>query len=103
MIKMMAKRKQEAGGGELTSEPILAAFEKLFSGGRGVRKFAHSGLRYVKLPGDAVLIEQNPEKGSEWGELTRTGHRVAWAMREGKYLARVVDGEVEMLITSDDE
>jgi hypothetical protein len=82
---------------ELSAGVILVAFEKLFGGGRGVKKFARSGLRYVTLPGGALLIEQNPKKRSEWGELAQSGHRVAWAMREGEYLARVVDGEVVML------
>ena len=76
---------------------ILVAFEKLFGGGRGVKKFARSGLRHVPLSDNAVLIEQNPKKASEWAELARAGHRVAWVMRDGEYLARVVDGEVVML------
>lgn len=82
---------------ELTPGRILVAFEKLFGGGRGVQQFARSGLRHVKLPGGAALVEQNPKKKSEWAELAREGHRVAWVMREGEYLARVVDGEVTML------
>ncbi|MBD0372219.1 MAG: hypothetical protein ICV60_15360 [Pyrinomonadaceae bacterium] len=88
---------KEAESEELTPGVILVAFEKLFGGGRGVRKFARSGLRHVSLPDNAVLIEQNPKKQSEWAELARKGHRVAWAMRDGQYLARVVDGEVVML------
>lgn len=76
---------------------ILVAFEKLFGGGRGVRRFPRSGLRYVELPGGALLVEQNPKKRSEWAELARAGRRVAWVMRDGAYLARVVDGEVVML------
>jgi hypothetical protein len=76
---------------------ILVAFEKLFGGGRGVRRFSRSGLRHVALEGDAVLIEQNPKKSSEWAELARSGRRVAWVMRDGQYLARVVDGEVTFL------
>jgi hypothetical protein len=76
---------------------ILVAFEKLFGGGRGVRRFPRSNLRHVKLPHDAVLIEQNPKKSSEWAELARKGRRVAWVMRDGHYLARVVDGEVTFL------
>ena len=76
---------------------ILVAFEKLFSGGRGVRRFRQSGLRHVELPHDCVLIEQNPKKSSEWAELARAGRRVAWVMRDGRYLARVVDGEVTFL------
>ena len=39
---------------------VLVAFEKLFGGGRGVRRFSRSGLRYVELPGGAILVEQNP-------------------------------------------
>ena len=76
---------------------ILVAFEKLFGGGRGVRRFRRSGLRYVELPHGAVLVEQNPKKSSQWAELARRGQRVAWAMRDGQYLAHVVDGEVTLL------
>lgn len=83
---------------ELTAEAIAAAFERLFGEKtRGVRRFARSQLRYVTLPDDAVLVEQNPTKRSIWAELANRGHRIAWAMRDGAYLARVVDGEVEML------
>ena len=82
---------------DLTPGRILVAFEKLFGGGRGVQKFARSGLRYVKLAGGALLIEQNPKKKSEWAELAAQGRRIAWVMRDGEYLARVVDGEVVML------
>jgi hypothetical protein len=80
-----------------TAGVILVAFEKLFSGGRGVRRFRQSGLRHVELPHDCVLIEQNPKKSSEWAGLARSGRRVAWVMRDGRYLARVVDGEVTFL------
>ena len=76
---------------------ILVAFEKLFGGGRGVRRFSRSGLRYVNLAGGAILVEQNPAKGSDWARLSQRGHRVAWVLREGEYLARVVDGAVAML------
>jgi hypothetical protein len=82
---------------ELTAGVIKVAFEKLFGGGRGVKKFTRSGLRYVTLADNAVLVEQNPKKQSEWAELARQGRKVAWLMRDGEYLARVVDGEVVML------
>jgi hypothetical protein len=29
--------------------------------------------------------------------LARQGHRIAWVMRDGEYLARVVDSTVQML------
>ena len=76
---------------------ILVAFEKLFGGGRGVGRFSRSGLRHVKLGGGAVLVEQNPRKSTEWAQLAREGRRVAWLLRDGEYLARVVDGELTML------
>ncbi len=94
-------RQSQPGGDttarDLTPGRILVAFEKLFGGGRGVQKFPRSGLRYVRLAGGALLVEQNPKKKSEWADLARAGRRVAWVMREGEYLARVVDGEVVML------
>ena len=76
---------------------ILVAFEKLFGGGRGVGRFPRTGLRHVELGGGAVLVEQNPRKETEWAAQARAGRRVAWVMRDGHYLARVVDGEVVML------
>lgn len=95
---MAAQRKEtEEKDDELNAGRILVAFEKLFGGGRGVKKFTRSGLRHVSLAGGAVLIEQNPKKQSEWAQLARKGHRVAWVMRDGEYLARVVDGEVVLL------
>lgn len=90
-------RRSETDDVGVTPGHILVAFEKLFGGGRGVQKFPRSGLRYVRLAGGAVLIEQNPKKRSEWAELAQQGRRIAWVMREGEYLARVVDGEVIML------
>jgi hypothetical protein len=68
---------EEDDDGELTPGRILVAFEKLFGGGRGVQKFARSGLRYVRFAGGAVLVEQNPKKKSEWAELARAGRRIA--------------------------
>jgi hypothetical protein len=92
-----SKKRDAPEGKELSAGVILVAFEKLFGGGRGVRRFQRSGLRYVTLPDGAILIEQNPQKSSEWAKLARDGRRIAWVMRDGEYLARVVDGEVVML------
>lgn len=82
---------------ELSAGVILIAYEKLFGGGRTVRTFARSGVRYVTLMNGAILVEQNPKKKSEWAQLAQSGHKIAWVMRDGEYLARVVDGEVTML------
>jgi hypothetical protein len=90
-------KKEKSEDENLNAGVILVAFEKLIGGGRGVPKFSRSGLRYVSLPDGAILVEQNPQKSSEWAALARKGHRIAWVMRDGEYLARVVDGEVVML------
>lgn len=82
---------------ELSAGRILVAFEKLFGGGRGVSRFSRSGLRHVNLSNGAMLVEQNPKKQSEWAKLASQGHRIAWVMRDGEYLARIVDGEVTMM------
>ena len=94
---MKREETDEPADGQLSAGCILVAFEKLFGGGRGVGKLSHSGLRYIKLTDDAMLVEQNPRKRSKWADLANQGHRVAWVMREGEYLARVIDGEVLML------
>lgn len=94
---MPEREKERAERAALKAGAVLVAYEKLFAGGRGVRRFARSGLRYVPLDDSAVLIEQNPNKKSEWAALARQGRRVAWVLRDGEYLARVVDGEVVML------
>jgi hypothetical protein len=95
---MTERGRHEEGPDVPDAGVILVAFEKLFGGGRGVRRFPRSGVRYVELEGGAVLVEQNPKKQSVWAELARRGHRVAWVMRDGAYLARVVDGRVEVLV-----
>lgn len=96
---MVTKKKSSPSKKTQTLTPgrILVAYEKLFGGGRSVGKFPRTGLRYVKLADGALLIEQNPKKQTNWARLARKGHRIAWAMRDGEYLARIVDGEVKML------
>ncbi|MER3427968.1 MAG: hypothetical protein C4334_07685 [Pyrinomonas sp.] len=84
---------------ELNPDEIRRAFDKLFVGESDVRRFPRSGVRYVELGHGLRLVEQNPNKKSRWAELARQGHRIAWVMRDGEYLARVVDGEVEILET----
>lgn len=95
--KKQHKESQKTTDDELSAGRILVAFEKLFGGGRGVSRFSRSNLRYTNLPGGAILVEQNPKKTSEWARLASEGHRIAWVMRDGEYLARIVDGEVVML------
>jgi hypothetical protein len=98
-------------GRELVYEPdfpdkktIQSAFKQLFGGEKGkVRRFPRSGLRYVTLSGGTTLIEQNPSKQSRWAQQARQGHQIAWLMKEGRYLARVFDGEVTLLVPQTDD
>jgi hypothetical protein len=81
-----------------SSKEILAAYEKLFGKDKdNVHRFQPSGMRYVDLSGELILVEQNPDKDSHWAKLAREGHKVAWVMKDGDYLARVIDGTVEIL------
>ena len=66
-------------------------------------RFPRSGLRYVSLSGGTTLIEQNPSKQSRWAQQARQGHQIAWLMKEGRYLARVFDGEVTLLVPQSDD
>jgi hypothetical protein len=83
-----------------SADEILAAYERLFAQDKhGVKHYKKSGVHYVDLPHDTVLLEQNPNKDSHWAKQAREGHNIAWVMKDGAYLARVVDGKVEILST----
>jgi len=41
-------------------------------------------------------LEQNPETKSRWAQMARAGKRVMQFLREGRYVANVVDGKVTM-------
>jgi hypothetical protein len=85
-------------------ETIQIAFRELFGEENGkVRRFPRSGLRYVTLSAGKTLIEQNPSKQSRWAQQTRQGHQIAWLMKEGRYLARIFDGEVTLLVPQPDD
>lgn len=79
-------------------EEILAAYEKLFGNSQDdIHRFKPSGVRYVDLPDDLILVEQNPDKDSHWAKQARKGRKIAWVMKDGEYLARVVDDKVDLL------
>jgi len=81
-----------------STEEIVAAYEKLYGKDKsGVKQYKKSGVHYVDLPHDTVLLEQNPNKDSHWAKRAREGHKIAWVMKDGDYLARVIDGKVEIL------
>jgi hypothetical protein len=41
-------------------------------------------------------LEQNPDTKSRWAQLARSGKKVMQFLREGRYVANVVDGRVTL-------
>ena len=48
-------------------------------------------LRLFKIDGYSYL-EQNPETGSNWANMSRDGHQIMWVLKGRRYLAQVRDG-----------
>jgi hypothetical protein len=62
-----------------------------------VRKTSHSKLREVDFECEGQKLrglEQNPNTTSNWAKLARQGKKVMQFLRDGKYVANVVDGKV---------
>jgi hypothetical protein len=62
-----------------------------------VRKTSHSQLREVDFECEGQKLrglEQNPNTSSNWAKLAREGKKVMQFLRDGKYVANVVDGKV---------
>ena len=61
-----------------------------------VRQTPKSGLRQVDFvfEGNEIRgLEQNPETKSRWAQMARSGKKVMQFLREGRYVANVVDGK----------
>src|SRR6267143_2454609 len=62
-----------------------------------VRLTPKRGLRQVDFLFDGNEmrgLEQNPETKSRWAQMARAGKKVMQFLREGRYVANVVDGKV---------
>jgi hypothetical protein len=62
-----------------------------------VHRTPKRGLRQVGFVFDRNEIrglEQNPETKSRWAQMARAGKKVMQFLREGRYVANVVDGNV---------
>ena len=69
--------------------------EKLFP----IRRTPKKGLRQVDfvLEGNEIRgLEQNPQTKSRWAQLARSGKKVMQFLSEGRYVANVVDGKVNL-------
>ncbi len=64
-----------------------------------VRSTPKRGLRQVDFvfEGEEIRgLEQNPETKSRWAQFARSGKKVMQFLREGRYVANVVDGKVNL-------
>jgi len=62
-----------------------------------VKRTSRHRFRQVdfKFEGEGLRgLEQNPETSSRWAKLARQGKKVMQFLREGRYVAVVVDGQV---------
>jgi hypothetical protein len=62
-----------------------------------VQRTSRSKLREVDFEcygGKLRGLEQNPSTRSNWAKLARQGKKVMQFLRDGKYVANVVDGKV---------
>ena len=63
-----------------------------------IRKTSRSKLREVDFEFDGQMLrglEQNPKTASRWAHLAREGNKVMQFLSRGRYIAVVVDGEVQ--------
>ncbi len=61
-----------------------------------VQKTSRSKLRQVDFECDGEKLrglEQNPGTSSNWAKLAREGKKVMQFLRDGKYMANVMDGK----------
>jgi len=64
-----------------------------------VRRTPKRRLRQVDfvLDGNEIRgLEQNPETKSRWAQMARAGKKVMQFLSEGRYVANVVDGKVNL-------
>jgi hypothetical protein len=58
--------------------------------------YPRSGLKFIEVIANGVkykLIQQNPKKASNWGNLAQQGHEVVQVVNAtGKYMGVFVDG-----------
>jgi len=72
---------------------------ELGTGRYPVRRTPKQGLREVDFVFDGNEIrglEQNPKTKSRWAEMARSGKKVMQFLSEGRYVANVVDGKMNL-------
>jgi hypothetical protein len=70
----------------------------LEGGSYPVRRTSRSKLREVDFEFEGQRLrglEQNPKTGSRWAQLAREGKKIMQFLSDRRYIANVVDGQVE--------
>jgi hypothetical protein len=76
-----------------------AKFVEVGTGRYGVKRTPKRDLRQVDFVFDGNEIrglEQNPDTKSRWALMARSGKKVMQFLSEGRYVANVVDGTVNL-------
>jgi hypothetical protein len=67
---------------------------------RNRKKTAHAEARLAvdfMFEGNEIRgLEQNPATNSRWSQMARSGKKVMQFLSEGRYIANVADGEVNL-------
>jgi len=88
---MQAVAEQLMGGSTVTTAAQNLEIDRVGKKRLRMARFDMNGREYQ-------AIEQNPEKPSAWGKLTRQGHRVVQFrdVDSNKYVAVAVDGKIKL-------
>lgn len=88
---MQAVAEQLMGGSTVTTAAQKLKIDRVGKKRLRMARFEMNGREYE-------AIEQNPEKPSAWGKLTRQGHRVVQFrdVESNKYVAVSVDGKIKL-------
>jgi hypothetical protein len=61
------------------------------------RRTTKRRLRQVDFDGKEIRgLEQNPETKSRWAQMARSGKKVMQFLSDGRYVANVVDGKMNL-------
>lgn len=87
----------------------LAIWKLFFSGEKIIYKNQDLKIKYINLRsggtikkvqvGEYVYLEQNPNSGSRYAQMSKQGHKILWIIHQptNKYIGKVMDGKAEKI------